>query len=91
MYCTQMRSNPSVTSLTNQVLYKQSGILAENVMMCKILLIMKNNAKKSPQLQFQVADKTFINNDLYFNHICVFLQEVLVYPNMCITHHNRRN
>lgn len=80
-----------MTSLTNQALYRQSGILAENAMMYKILLIMKNNAQKSPQLQFQVAHETFMNNELYFNHICVFLKEVLVYPNMCITHHNSGN
>jgi hypothetical protein len=83
-----MRSNPCVTSLTNQALYRRSGIPAENAMMCKIPLTMKNDAKKSPQLQFQVADKTFINNELYFNHIYVFLKEVLVYRNMCITHQN---
>jgi len=84
-----IRSNPCVTSLTNKALYRHSGILAENAMMCKIRLIMKNDAEKSPQLQFQVADETIMNNELYFNHIYVFLKEVLVYPNMCITHHNR--
>jgi hypothetical protein len=78
-----------MTSLTNQALYRHSGILAENAIMLKIPLIVKNNAEKSPQLQFQEADETFMNNELYFNHICVFLKEVLVYPNMCITHRNR--
>lgn len=82
MYYRLMRSNPCVTSLTNQALYRHGGILAENSMMCKIPLIMKNDAEKSPQLQFQVADETFMNNKLYFNHIYVFLKEVLVYPNM---------
>ena len=84
-----------MTSLTNQALYRHSGILAENAMMCKTHFIMKNDAEKSLQLQFQVADETIMNNELYFNHIYiyiyiyVFLKEVLVYPNMCITHHNR--
>jgi len=87
MYCTLMTSNPCVTSLTNQALYRHSGIPAENAMMCKIPLTIKKRCKKSPQLQFQVADETFKNNELYFNHIYVFLKEVLVYPNMCITHH----
>jgi len=89
MYCTLIRSNPCVTSPTNQALYRLSDILAENAMMCKIPLIMKNDAEKSPQLQFQVADDTVMNNEFHFNHIYVFLKEVLVYPNMCITHHNR--
>lgn len=55
-----------MTPLTHQALYRHSGILAENAMMCKIHLITKNNAEKSHKLQFQVADETIMNNELYF-------------------------